>query len=155
MEEYFSKYGFKRRKQNNYIRTTDGNVIQDIGFTTATRGQKHVVYLNPVVGIIYRDVDKLMLQLRDGLNPNIEDYGPMICRSIGYLMPEHYFKEWKFTKDKDIREDAEDMAKAIIEYGSSYLEELSDVDQMIYGLATSKYSYIGSEVRDYILPVSN
>lgn len=45
------------------------------------------------------------------------------------------------------------MAKAIIEYGSSYLEELSDVDQMIYGLATSKYSYIGSEVRDYILPV--
>ena len=68
-------------------------------------------------------------------------------------MPENDFKEWKFTKDKDIREDAEDMAKAIIEYGSSYLEELSDVDQMIYGLATSKYSYIGSEVRDYILPV--
>lgn len=153
LEEYFSQYGFKRRKQNNYIRTTDGNVIQDIGFTTATRGQKHVVYLNPVVGIIYRDVDKLMLQLRDGVNPNIKDYGPMICRPIGYLMPEHYFKEWKFTKDKDIREDAEDMAKAIIEYGSSYLEELSDVDQMIYGLATSKYSYIGSEVRDYILPV--
>ena len=152
MEEYFSKYGFKRRKQNNYIRTTDGNVIQDIGFTTATRGEKHVVYLNPVVGIIYRDVDKLMLQLRDGLNPNIEDYGPMICLPIGYLMPEHYFKEWKFTIDVDVSDGVDDMASAIIDYGLPYLEELSDMDQVIYGLATSKYSNIGN-VRDYLLPV--
>lgn len=152
LEEYFSKYGFKKKRLNNYVRIKDGNVVQYIGFTTATHGERHVIYLNPVVGIIYRDVYELMVQLREEINRDIEEHGPMICLPIGYLMPENDFREWKFTIDKDVSEDVDSMARAIIDYGLPYLEELSNVDQVIYGLATSQYSYIGGE-KDYILPV--
>ena len=44
------------------------------------------------------------------------------------------------------------MARAIINYGLPYLEELSNMDQVIHGLVASQYSYIG-EAKDYILPV--
>ena len=152
LEEYFSKYGFKKKKLNNYVRIKDGNVVQYIGFTIATHGERHVIYLNPVVGIIYRDVDELMVQLREEINCDIEEHGPMICLPIGYLMPENDFKEWKFTIDRDVSDGVGNMARAIIDYGLPYLEELSNVDQVIYGLTTSQYSYIVGE-KDYILPV--
>ena len=152
MEEHFSQYGFKRKKLNNYIRIKDGNVIQDIGFTTTTHGERHVIYLNPVVGVIYKDVDEIMVQLREGTNSCLEMYTPMISLPIGYLMPDNDFKEWKFTIDKDVNEDVDNMARAIINYGLPYLEELSNMDQVIHGLVASQYSYIG-EAKDYILPV--
>ncbi|MDE5701743.1 MAG: hypothetical protein K2I15_04895 [Bacteroides sp.] len=152
LDKHFSQYGFKKARFNNFIRIKDGNVVQDIGFTTATHGERHVTYLNPVVGVIYKDVDEVMLQLRDGISSCLKMYAPMISRPIGYLMPEHYFKEWKFTIDIDVSDGVDDMASAIIDYGLPYLEELSDMDQVIYGLATSKYSNIGN-VRDYLLPV--
>lgn len=152
LEEHFSQYGFKKKKLNNYIRIKDGNVIQDIGFTTTTHGERHVIYLNPVVGVIYKDVDEIMVQLREGTNSSLEMYTPMISLPIGYLMPDNDFKEWKFTIDKDVNEDVDNMARAIINYGLPYLEELSNMDQVIHGLVASQYSYIG-EAKDYILPV--
>lgn len=152
LEEHFSQYGFKKKKLNNYIRIKDGNVIQDIGFTTTTHGERHVIYLNPVVGVIYKDVDEIMVQLREGTNSSLEMYTPMISLPIGYLMPDNDFKEWKFTIDKDVNEDIDNMARAIINYGLPYLEELSNMDQVIHGLVASQYSYIG-EAKDYILPV--
>ena len=83
LEEHFSQYGFKRKKLNNYIRIKDGNVIQDIGFTTTTHGERHVIYLNPVLGVIYKDVDEIMVQLREGTNSCLEMYTPMISLPIG------------------------------------------------------------------------
>ena len=112
LEEHFSQYGFKRKKLNNYIRIKDGNVIQDIGFTTTTHGERHVIYLNPVLGVIYKDVDEIMVQLREGTNSCLEMYTPMISLPIGYLMPDNDFKEWKFTIDKDVNEDVDNMARA-------------------------------------------
>lgn len=153
LEKHFSQYGFKKARLNNFIRIKDGNVVQDIGFTTATHGEKHVTYLNPVVGVIYKDVDEVMLQLREGINSCLKMYTPMICIPIGYLMPENDFKEWKFTIDTNVSDGVDNMARAIIDYGLPYFEELSDMEQVIYGFATSKYSYIGGEVRDYLLPV--
>lgn len=91
LEEHFSQYGFKRKKLNNYIRIKDGNVIQDIGFTTTTHGERHVIYLNPVLGVIYKDVDEIMVQLREGTNSCLEMYTPMISLPIGYLMPDNDF----------------------------------------------------------------
>ena len=60
LDKHFSQYGFKKARFNNFIRIKDGNVVQDIGFTTATHGERHVTYLNPVVGVIYKDVDEVM-----------------------------------------------------------------------------------------------
>lgn len=151
-KERLTKYGFEKKKLNYYIRIVEDNVIQTIGFSHATHGENHTVYITPIVGVTYRNVNKLMIQLRN-LSPDVpEYYTPMISLPIGYQMPVNDYKEWKFTIDQDVEKEANDMADAIIQYGFPYMEELTNEDELVYGLEISRYSYICEQVY-YILPI--
>lgn len=55
------------------MRMADEDIIQNIGFGIATYGEKHVRYLNPSIGVIYKDVNKLELHLRNLEKQNIQN----------------------------------------------------------------------------------
>ena len=65
LNERLVKYGFKKRGYDYFVRMADEDIIQNIGFGIATYGEKHVRYLNPSIGVIYKDVNKLELHLRN------------------------------------------------------------------------------------------
>ena len=65
LNERLVKFGFKKRGYHYFVRMADEDIIQNIGFGIATYGEKHVRYLNPSIGVIYKDVNKLELHLRN------------------------------------------------------------------------------------------
>lgn len=150
LSERLAESGFKKKGYGYFVRLADENTIQNIGFVYTTHGENHVRYLSPSVGIVYRDVSKLELQLRNLEPSKYPDYvGAMICSIIGYLMPVNNCVEWKFTVDEDVVKETNAMADIIIKYGIPYMEKLSDRDEVIYGLEIGKYG--GN--REFILPI--
>lgn len=142
--------GFKKKRYDYFVRKIDKNTIQNIGFTCTTHGEKNVLYLSPNIGIIYTDVSKLELQLRNLGQSKYPDYvGAMICSLVGYLMPANAYIEWKFSINEDVEKEANAMTDAIIKYGVPYVEGLANRDEAIYGLEIGKY---GGE-REFILPI--
>lgn len=148
--ERLADYDFKKKKYDYFIRLADENTIQNIGFGITTHGEKQVFYLNPSVGVVYKDVLDIEMQLRNLGSSKYPDYvGAMLCSPIGYLMPVNEYVEWRFAINEDIEERVNAMADAIIEYGIPYMEKLADRDDVVYGLEIGRYG--GS--REFILPI--
>lgn len=142
-----SEYGFERKKNNNYVRVVNDNALQIVGFTYSSHSEKHVTYVNPDIGLLYKDIDALMVVLT-GRGNRMKTLSPIIGYPIGYLMPERSFIEWRFAKDEPVDEEANKMGDAIIKYGLPYLDRLSDKDNMIYEMEIN-----GGAMSDYILPI--
>lgn len=150
LNERLTGYGFKKKKYDYFIRLADENVIQNIGFSITTHGEKQTFYLSPSPGVVFKDVLKLEMQLRKLGSSKYPDYvGAMLCSPIGYLMPANEYIEWKFTIDEDVDEEANAMADAIIKYGIPYVEKLADRDDVVHNLEIGKYG--GS--REFTLPI--
>ena len=150
LNERLVKYGFKKRGYDYFVRMADEDIIQNIGFGIATYGEKHVRYLNPSIGVIYKDVNKLELHLRNLEKTKYPEYvGLMVGSALGYLMPENSYREWRFSDNEDVTKEANSMADAIINYGFPYLDLLSDRTELIYGLEIGKYS----QGDGYLLPI--
>lgn len=150
LSKRLDKYGFKKKGYNYFVRMADEKTIQNIGFSIATHGEKHVFYLSPSPGIVYKDVEELEIQLRNLGMPKYPDYvGAMLCSPIGYLMPSRDYIEWKFILNEDIVGEANAMADAIIEYGIPYMEKLVDRDEVVYGMEIGKYG----GAREFVLPI--
>ena len=152
LEEKLLEFGFEKKMLNTFVRQLDDNRIQNIGFTFANCGQKYSFYLNPVIGVAYKNVNRLAAQLNNALPFKYPEYVyATISTPLGYLMPENTFKEWKFSNPEDVEKEANSMADAIIEYGLPYLNEFSDEDNLVYGLECDKF-HIG-EVKYDLLPI--
>ena len=68
LEEKLLEFGFEKKMLNTFVRQLDDNRIQNIGFTFANCGQKCSFYLNPVIGVAYKNVNRLAAQLNNALN---------------------------------------------------------------------------------------
>ncbi len=142
-----SEYGFEHKKNNNYVRVVNSNVLQIIGFTYSSHSEKHVTYINPVIGLLYKDIDALMVTLT-GWGNRMSTLSPIVGSPIGFLMPERTFIEWRFAKGKPVDKEVNKMGDVIIKYGLPYLDRLSDKDNMIYEMEIN-----GGTMCDYILPM--
>lgn len=143
-------YGFEKKKLDNYVRIINNNVLQNVVFSYATHSKKNAVYFNPIVGVIYKDIDSMMVALKELNISRTQTFTPMIGCPIGSLMPVKTFKEWKFTKNEPIDETANEMADFIIKYGIPYLDMLSNEENLVYGMEVGS---LGSDMRDYVLPI--
>lgn len=134
------EYGFKRKKTYDvFIKEINDNLLYTIGFGVS-HGSVGVFYLNPNVAVLYKDENDIEMMLR-GIKSDIPDYvGGRIGLPLGYLMPEKTYIEWRFSRNEDVTGEANKMADAIIKYGFPFLEELSNRDNVIYGLEIGKYS---------------
>lgn len=49
-----------------------------------------------------------------------------VSKPLGYLMPQNTFVQWDFPADGDLSSIAEDLAKAVSEYGQPFIGRWSD-----------------------------
>lgn len=132
LDERLSVFFFQRKQGWNFIRVVEDNVIQIIGATFSSHHESSVIYINPVIGVIYKDMNQIEAQL--GMPDLLRGYTPMAGNSLGYLCPEKKFKEWRFTlgdTDEFIKENVYELAETIIKYGFPYLQNLSDTEYFI------------------------
>lgn len=150
LESKLKNHGFIRKKTYEmFVKQIDENIIQTIGFPSAHHGLKGTLFLAVSLGVTYRREHKLEMKLRN-INTNWPDYvGLKIGIPIGYLMPENNFKEWRFSINEDITNEGYNMLDAIMQYGMPFLNELSNQDNLIYGLEVGKYK----GVPEFQLPV--
>ena len=140
LEGQLNAYGFIRKKTYNmFIKTVDINTIQTIGFPIAHYGLKNTRFLAVSLGIIYKKERMLEMKLRN-IKTSMPDYANMwIGIQIGHLLPKNEYKEWHFSVDENIINEGYDMSNTIIQYGLPFLNELSNKDNLIYGLEIGKY----------------
>ena len=74
LEEKLLEFGFEKKMLNTFVRQLDDNRIQNIGFTFANCGQKYSFYLNPVIGVAYKNVNRLAAQLNNALPFKYPEY---------------------------------------------------------------------------------
>lgn len=142
LDERLSVFFFQRKQGWNFIRVVGDNVIQIIGATFSSHHESSVIYINPVIGVIYKDMNQIEVQL--GMPDLLRGYTPMAGISLGYLCPEKNFKEWRFAlgdTDEFIKKNVHELAETIMKFGFPYLQNLSDTDYFIRQMSDIESRY--------------
>lgn len=132
LSEKLSKYGFQRKKEWDIIRIVDNNIVQIISPGLASRNEKHVTYIGIIIGVIYKNIDKIAVRL--GEQGRLKYYSPMVGTSIGDLFPEKDYRVWRFAlgdSDDLIERNVDEMVDSIVQYGLPYLQKISEIDFFI------------------------
>lgn len=100
-----------------------GGAIGWIGLNVATYELPRLLKVNPVVGVRFAHLEKILIALRDDVPKNPM---PVISKPLGYLMPEKSFRFWELVEGEDGQRVAASLADAVREHGEPYLAVYSD-----------------------------
>jgi hypothetical protein len=113
--------GFRKRAGLVFTVALADDVLGWLGLNEATKyAARDEVYLNPVVGLRHQGIERMIAELRAEKFHAYEP--PTIATPLGYLMPEHAYREWPIGPD-DFPEKAGDMVGAIREHGMRFLRD--------------------------------
>lgn len=119
-----------------------------IGLNLATHGLPRLLKVNPVVGVRFIHLEKILLALSDDMPKRPM---PVISKPLGYLMPEKSFRFWEFLEDGDGERVAESLASAVREYGELYIAAYSDWD--VFSRDVGDVGLLIEHERAKILPI--
>ncbi|MGN4160068.1 hypothetical protein ACRWOO_10350 [Streptomyces sp. NEAU-PBA10] len=94
-----------------------------IGLNLATYALPRLLKVNPVVGVRFAHLERILLTLSEDMP---KKPAPVVSMPLGYLMPGHSFRSWDFLEGEDVRVSAESLADAVREYGEPYISRYSD-----------------------------
>ncbi|MFF3312838.1 hypothetical protein [Streptomyces sp. NPDC002952] len=117
-----ARLGFVKYK-GALILERDSQASGWIGLNLATRGLPRLLQVNPVVGVRFAHLEKIMLRLRDDV-PKTPT--AVFSKPLGYLMPENSFRFWDFSVDGDSERVAKSLSDAVHAYGVPYIVAHSD-----------------------------
>ena len=121
----FQPYGYKR-SANLSLKKKHNDIVYYISFGVSHNNEKGVSYLAPKVLLKSISAYKLIERLSESL------VLAGIFKTVGYLMPEHTYKEWRFEVGNS-QNDAnfEDMVNSICTYGLPFIEQFTDNKKII------------------------
>lgn len=114
------KSGLKKKKQTVFYKELNEKILGTVSFGISNYGRSDIFCLNPVIGVMSKDVESLM-EKTTGLN-TLKDFMPTISTPLGYLLPEKSYKEWEFKKGKDNASIVIDMIGKITTNGFSFFK---------------------------------
>ena len=132
LNDRLSEYGFQPKQDWFNTRLVDDNVFQIIDYGTASRGEKHVIYISMSVGVTYKNVNKYTIICND--YDYVKLHAAMVGKTLGELLPQKEYKSWRFAlgdNDDVIQQNVDEMVNLVVQYGFPYLQKLLDVDFLI------------------------
>ncbi len=143
------KIGLKKKNRIDYYKELNEKILGTVGFGISTYGRKDLICLNPVIGILYKDIGHLM-EKTIGFN-SFKYFLPTISTPLGYLLPERYYKEWEFEEGKDNTSIITDMVNQISSKGFSFFEGKASLKELIQEV--EKGDFILKVTQIYTLPL--
>lgn len=143
--------GFRLKKESLITQLSPG-FTGSIGLNFSLHRTDGLIGLNPVMGIICRQIEDKLVYLTEGAEHRPL---PSLTTALGYLTPEHRFLEWLFDPNaprSDHILEAKRIAEAIMLYGIPFFPEHSSLGALVACLEESRFSFV--ERADYHLPVA-
>lgn len=147
LKSYLLDLGFKK-KGHYFIKSVSDNIIHTISFGKTSYAVKGHTFLNPFVGIGYRDVNELENKLSNVKYCEC----PTMWQGLGYLMPEDEYKEWDFINDGNNDEVLSDMFSNLFHYGEFYWTRLSNFDELLNAVYVREKGLLNDR-RERLLPI--
>lgn len=139
--------GFIKRKGALVQERGDG-VSGWVGLNVATRGLPDFVEINPVVGVCFADYGAISGALRDDI---LSELAPVVSRPLGYLMPEHSLRVWRFTQGEDAESQATSISEAVNVYGEPFIDAYGDWDRFSRKIESA--GLLAEHERKKVLPI--
>lgn len=127
----------------------DEKVYGWIGLNTAVFPIERTISVNPVVGFIHKDIQKIAMNLTDKAYK--KNHPPLLGENVGYLMPQHTYTTWDFKGNKKDINEAQEISKALIEYGIPWIVRVSDLGECLVEMVEKKKGMPGQ--REYKIPI--
>lgn len=120
--------GFVKRKGISIL-PVNSDVYGWIGLNTATRQIPDTMLVNPVIGVRYNPIHKIIAEVE-----KIKDekyFPPTIAANIGYLMPKNQYYELVFEKGSDIAPVLQSLHDLVASYGLEFIKTNSRLDKIL------------------------
>jgi hypothetical protein len=122
-----------------------------VGLNRAIKSQKGLLEINPVIGVRYQPLEKL---LSDLIGEEFHSYlPPTVSVHLGYLMPQERYTPWLFRTGESDSETMSSMLTAISRFGLKFMHENASLDHLCRTLASSKIGI--PEQVNYRLPLAH
>jgi hypothetical protein len=122
-----------------------------LALNTIMGGTDDLVGINPIIGVLAEDVEDVVRRYsgcsRSGMTPTISV-------SLGYLMPEKKYLEWRFgpLPDCEMEDEVQKLIGAIRVFGMPFVESTASLPHLVRDLETLRFTYKESAV--YRLPAA-
>lgn len=142
MTPRFLQLGFKKRREGIYTKELADGFIGWIGMNSG--GLSPGVAINPVMGIRWQALERLCSEL---LNLKPHPYtGPTISISLGYIMPEKTYIDWRFTGNP-IDGPFDELADAVATYAVPLMEQNCTAQKMSVLLETNPFFALDQDLK--------
>ena len=124
-----AQMGFKKRSGWLFTTELEPDVLGWLGLNRATEHRaKGEVEVNPVVGVRFQRVERLVAELR---GEKFHGYiPPTINRPIGYLLPEAKYRGWIFGPGR-ANDTAKDMVSIVEKYGLPFMRSIRGLSELL------------------------
>lgn len=132
IHERLAELGFQPRRLGILSCDLADDVIGWLGLNTATRGQKGVIEVNPVVGIRHQRIERLLAELM--AEPFDDLVPPTIAGNVGYLSPPHRYLTFTFGVALCNNQISDQLAEAINRHALTFMKKIINLDALVQAM---------------------
>lgn len=139
-----------KKKKYIYYQALNDNTIGTLAFGIARYGIPHSLFVAVNVGFIYKDINKILVDLLGNDYDFFKDGIAMGLTSLGYLMPDNSYKEWQFIENTDHSDNINEMFESIKKYALPLFDRFLNIDNFEEALIFNK---LHSTISRLLLPI--
>jgi hypothetical protein len=127
-----AQHGFRKRKEDIFTLDATEDVLGWLGLNRSTKHRPAgEVAMDPVIGVRHQGVERVLSELRgDAFHPYIP---PTISMPLGYLLPEHRFRQWNFQGAGRVNA-VRDLVAAVATYGLPLMRKMTALAALCEGM---------------------
>jgi hypothetical protein len=148
LESSLGSLGFERRKPGILTRPMGEDSLGWIGLNKATRGQKGLLEINPVVGVRNQPIEKLVAEMVG--EPFDEVVPATLAGNVGYLTPSNKYRVYTFSLDAPLETVASELVQDVRQHGLPFINGHVQMDAVVEGLRTRRFAI--QFMADYRVP---
>lgn len=139
-----------KKKKYIYYQALNDNTIGTLAFGISRYGIPHSLFVNVNVGLIYKDINKILVDLLGNDYDFFKDGIAMGLTSLGYLMPDKSYKEWQFIESTNHSDNINEMFESIKKYALPLFDRFLNIDNFEEALIFNK---LHSTISRLLLPI--
>ena len=139
-----------KKKKYIYYQDLNENTIGTLAFGISRYGIPHSLFVNVNVGLIYKDINKILVDLLGNDYDFFKDGIAMGLTSLGYLMPDKSYKEWQFIESTNHSDNINEMFESIKKYALPLFDRFLNIDNFEEALIFNK---LHSTISRLLLPI--